>query len=267
MQTTTETAPPLRALIVDDEPLARDCVRIALAKEPGIEVVAECADGGEAVDAIARLAPDLVFLDVQMPGLDGFGVVEAVGTDRMPAVVFVTAFDEHALRAFEVHAADYVLKPFDDARFGDAVRHARRSVRPGDEVRRTLDALLREVRGGGEASFGGGGGRPVTRLMVQSGERIRFVRVADVDWFEAAGNYVRIHAGKETHLIRASLSGLASQLDSSSFVRIHRSTVVNVERIREVQPWFGGDYLAILEDGRQLKVSRSYREALLRPMA
>ncbi|HEX8696938.1 MAG TPA: LytTR family DNA-binding domain-containing protein [Longimicrobium sp.] len=253
--------PVVRALIVDDEPLARDCVRLALERQPGIEVAGECADGEQAVEAILAERPDLVFLDVQMPGLDGFGVVERVGVERMPAVVFVTAFDEHALRAFEVHAADYVLKPFDDARFADAVRHARRQLRPGgeDELRRRLDALLGEVRGGAA--------RPVTRLMVQVKDRIRFVRADEVDWFEAAGNYVRIHTGGQAHLIRATLAGLAGQLDPARFVRIHRSTVVNVDRIREVQPWFGGDYIAILEDGRQLRVSRSFRDSLLRPLA
>jgi len=261
---TAETAAPLRALIVDDEPLARDCVRLALAKQPGIRVVGECADGEQAVDEILAHRPDLVFLDVQMPGLDGFGVVEQVGAERMPAVVFVTAFDEHALRAFEVHAADYVLKPFDDARFADAVRHATRQLRSGDELRQRLDALLTEVRGGGSGS---GAGRPITRLMVQVKDRIRFVRTDEVDWLEAAGNYVRVHAGTQAHLIRATLAGLCEQLDPARFVRIHRSTVVNVDRIREVQPWFGGDYIAILEDDRQLRVSRSFRDALLRPVS
>jgi two-component system LytT family response regulator len=233
---------PVRAVIVDDEPLARDCVRLALGHQPGVEVVAECADGEQAVDAIRRHRPDLVFLDVQMPGVDGFGVIERVGVEEMPAVVFVTAFDEHALRAFEVHAVDYVLKPFDDARFGDAVRHACRQLRAGGggELRRTLHTLLRELRS---------------------------VRVDDVDWFEAAGNYVRIHAGAQAHLVRLSLSGLGDKLDPGRFVRIHRSTIVNVEKIAEVQPWFGGDYLALLHDGRQLKVSRSFRDRLLRTMA
>ena len=260
----------VRAVIVDDEPLARDCIRIALQKQEGVEVVAECADGAEAVDAIRRCRPDLVFLDVQMPGLDGFGVVERVGVERMPAVVFVTAFDAHALRAFEVHAADYVLKPFDDARFGDALRHARRHLRAeaGESLRRSLRALLREV---GDA--GGAGeaepvpARPVSRLMVQAEDRIRFVRVDEVDWFEAAGNYVRIHAGRQQHMVRLPISRLVEQLDPARFVRIHRSTVVNLDRIREVQPWFGGDYVAILQDGQQLRISRRYRDSLLRPMA
>ncbi|HEU4456924.1 MAG TPA: LytTR family DNA-binding domain-containing protein [Longimicrobium sp.] len=265
MLTTPEPA-ALRALIVDDEPLARDCVRLALQKQPNITVVGECADGEQAVDEILARRPDLVFLDVQMPGLDGFGVVEQVGVERMPAVVFVTAFDEHALRAFEVHAADYVLKPFDDARFADAVRHAARQLRGGgDELRQRLDALLTEVRGGSAAP--GGAARHVTRLMVQVKDRIRFVRTDEVDWLEAAGNYVRVHAGAQAHLIRATLAGLCEQLDPARFVRIHRSTVVNVDRIREVQPWFGGDYIAILEDGRQLRVSRSFRDALLRPLS
>ncbi|HEX2205406.1 MAG TPA: LytTR family DNA-binding domain-containing protein [Longimicrobium sp.] len=259
---------PVRAVIVDDEPLARDCVRIALARLGEVEVVAECADGEAAVEAILEHRPDLVFLDVQMPGLDGFGVVERVGAARMPAVVFVTAFEEHALRAFEVHAADYVLKPFDDARFGDAVRHARRQrgAEAGEEIRRTLEALLRDYRGG-EGQGAAVGGRPVTRFMVQENDRIHFVATDEVDWLEAAGNYVRVHAGSRSHLIRATLTGIAAQLDGSRFVRIHRSTVVNVDRIKEVQPWFGGDYVAILRDGQQLRVSRNYRDALLRPLS
>jgi len=253
----------LRALIVDDEPLARDCVRLALDNEDDIEVIAECADGDEAIAAIDELEPDVVFLDVQMPGTTGFDVVQTIGPSEMPAVVFVTAFDEHALRAFEVHALDYVLKPFDDERFADAVEHARRTIRGRREeesFRRGLSALLDEVggRGGGERRF-------ATRLMVRLRDRIHFVRTEDVDWFEAAGNYVRLHAGDKSHLIRSTMSALEEQLDPTRFVRIHRSTIVNLDRIKEVQPWAGGDYLAILKDGRQLKISRGYRDALLRP--
>lgn len=258
---------PLRALIVDDEPLARDCVRIALENHPGVEIAAECGDGREAVRAIRKLEPDIVFLDVQMPGMDGFGVIEEIGVERMPVVVFVTAYDQHALKAFEIHAVDYLLKPFDDARFGICVEHAVERVRQSDvaALADTLSGVLRELPGplrddGGEASR-------ARRIMVRERDTIRFVSVDDIDWLEGAGNYVRVHTGSSSHLIRATLAGLAERLDSARFVRIHRSTIVNVDRIREVQPWAGGDYVAILHDGETLKVSRSYRDDLLRPLS
>jgi len=258
----------VRVLIADDEPLARDCIRLALKDEVGVEILAECADGAEAVNAIRDLAPDLVFLDVQMPTLDGFGVVEAIGPDNMPPVVFVTAYDTHALRAFTLHAIDYVLKPFDDRRFRDTLGHARRQLRREreSELGRRLAAVLRE--------YGPARDRPAepatshaTRMLVRRGDRMKFVQTEAVDWFESAGNYVRLHVGSETELVRGTLSGLADQLDPTRFVRIHRSTIVNVSRIREVQPWFGGDYTATLVDGTELRVSRHYRDALLKPVS
>lgn len=255
----------LRALVVDDEPLARDNVRLALEKELDVEVIAECPDGEAAIEAIRELEPDIVFLDVQMPGLTGFDVVEEIGPEEMPAVVFVTAFDEHALRAFEVHALDYVLKPFDDERFGDAVDHARRTLRARrdeESFRRGLSALLNDVQGG---SSEGGRSRFASRLMVRLRDRIHFVRTEDVDWFEAAGNYVRLHVADRSHLIRSTMSAIEERLDPQQFVRIHRSTIVNVDRIKEIQPWAGGDYLAILKSGQQLRISRGYRDALLKP--
>jgi len=258
----------VRVLIADDEPLARDCIRLALKDEVGVEILAECADGAEAVTAIRDLAPDLVFLDVQMPTLDGFGVVEAIGPDNMPPVVFVTAYDTHALGAFTLHAIDYVLKPFDDRRFRDTLGHARRQLRREreSELGRRLAAVLRE--------YGPARDRPAepatshaTRMLVRRGDRMKFVQTEAVDWFESAGNYVRLHVGSETELVRGTLSGLADQLDPTRFVRIHRSTIVNVSRIREVQPWFGGDYTATLVDGTELRVSRHYRDALLKPVS
>ena len=257
----------IRALIVDDEPLARDCVRIALDAHPEVAVVAECGDGEAAIEAIREHEPDLVFLDVQMPGIDGFGVIEEIGADRMPVVVFVTAYDQHALKAFEIHAADYLLKPFDDARFGSCVEHAIERVRQTDvaSFADTLSGVLRELPG--PLRHDAGDSRWATRLMVRERDTIKFVRVEDIDWLEGAGNYVRVHAGDSSHLIRATLSGLGDRLDPTTFVRIHRSTIVNVERIREVQPWAGGDYVAILHNGETLKVSRSYRDELLKPLA
>ena len=264
------TAPTIQAVIVDDEPLARDCVRLALEQHADLHVIAECEQGESAVEAIRQLAPDLVFLDVQMPGLDGFGVIERVGVNRMPPVVFVTAYDAHALRAFQVHALDYVLKPFDDARFAEALRHAREQIRlrRDGELGRRLAALLSEMRDPARLlpAPTGDAPDPITRITVREADRVHFVRVADVDYFEGAGNYIRLRVAERAYRIRATLSGLMPRLDPAHFVRIHRSVIVNVERIREVQPWFGGDYIAILTTGQRLRVSRTYAQALLRPM-
>ena len=257
---------PLRAIIVDDEPLARDCVRIGLEGVDGITVVAECSDGGQAVEAIRRHDPDLVFLDVQMPGTSGFEVIERIGVEEMPVVVFVTAFEEHALRAFEVHAVDYLLKPFDDDRIRAAVRHARQQLlaRRDGELGRRLAALMQEFQpfAGRAATHEPPMGR-LNRIAVRQDDRITFVTTDDVDWFEASGNNVRLHVGNQTHEIRSTMRRLVEELDPERFIRIHRSTIVNVQRIKEVQPWVGGDYLAILRDGQQLKVSRNYRQRLL----
>jgi len=261
---------PLTAIIIDDEPLARDCIRVALDRVGDVRIVAECGDGGTAIAAIERHGPDLVFLDVQMPDVDGFGVVERIGIDNMPAVVFVTAYDAHALRAFEVNALDYVLKPFDDARLAGAVERARARLRLEREsdLGRRLAALLSMVRAPGSVGPAGppADGGYITRLTVRTDDRVHLVPVRDVDWFEGAGNYVRLHVGTKDLRIRLSLTALLARLDPAQFVRVHRSTIVNVERIREVQPWFGGDYLIILTGGQQLRVSRTYAPQLLRPM-
>ena len=246
----------IRTLIVDDEPLARDCVRLALRRDPDFEVVAECGDGLSAESAIRQHDPDLVFLDVQMPGLDGFEVIETIGPERMPPVVFVTAYDAHALRAFRLHAMDYLLKPFDDERFAETLLHARRQLGPargGERARRFADLLS--------------GRTFATRILARRDDRLEFIPVAAVDWIEAAGNYVRVHAGPRTELVRITLSALLEQLDPSVFARIHRSAIVNVSRVREMHPWYGGDYTAVLTDGQELRVSRYYREALLRTVS
>jgi two-component system LytT family response regulator len=241
--------------VADDEPLARDCVRLALRHHPDVVVVAECGDGRAAVAAIEQHAPDLVFLDVQMPDLDGFEVVEQVGLDRMPPVVFVTAYDQHALRAFELHAVDYLLKPFDDDRFGDMLRHAR--LRLGREGGADLAARLQGLL----ASRG-----YASRILVREGERLEFIAVAEISWIEAAGNYVRVHAGPRTATARITLSALLDRLDPAMFARVHRSIVVNLSRVRSIHPWYGGDYTAVLTDGQELRVSRTYREALLQTL-
>jgi two-component system LytT family response regulator len=260
-----ETESPIRTLIVDDEPLARDCVRLALGQQTGIELVGVCGVGASAVEAIRRAAPDLVFLDVQMPGLDGFGVVEQVGPHRMPPVVFVTAYDTHALRAFTLHALDYLLKPFDDRRFAETLAHARRHLQQAreSELGRRLVALLGELRPA-QASPASPARGYATRILVRQEERLEFLPVESVDWVEAAGNYVRVHAGNRSELVRTTLAGLLEQLDPAVFVRIHRSAVVNVTRVRAIHPWYGGDYMATLADGQELRVSRNYRDTLLR---
>jgi two-component system, LytTR family, response regulator len=261
----SDPAPAVRILLVDDEPLARERMRTALSRIQAVEIAGECADGLEALAAIAKREPDLVLLDIQMPGLDGFGVIERVGVERMPTVVFVTAFDSYAVRAFEVHALDYVMKPFDPARFDAAVRRGMEQVRLRrmGEAGQRLAALMRELPPGLEPAHG----RYATRILVREGGGFGFVETDRVDWLEAAGNYVRLHAAERRWLIRATLGAVHESLDPARFVRIHRSTIVNVGRIREVQPWVGGDYIAILKDGRRLRVSRTHREALLRPLA
>jgi two-component system LytT family response regulator len=264
---TPEPAGTIRALIVDDEPLARDCVRLALRREPDVEVIGECGDGAAAISAIRQCSPDLVFLDVQMPGLDGFGVVEAIGAERMPAVVFVTAYDAHAIPAFRLHAADYLLKPFDDTRFAEAVTHVRRQLRQARDsaLARRLEALLDDVRATRDAP------PPqktyATRVLVRQGEHLEFLPMDTVDWIETAGNYVRLHAGARVETVRTTLATLLTQLDPAVFVRIHRSAVVNVTRVRALHPWYGGDYTATLTDGRELRVSRHYRDALLKTVS
>jgi two-component system LytT family response regulator len=261
-------ARPLRVLIVDDEPLARARLRELLSDEEDIEIVAEYPNGAAAVTGIERDQPDLVLLDIQMPEIDGFGVVRAIGPDRMPAVVFVTASDAHAVRAFEVHAVDYVLKPVDRDRLLEAVARARSRVSATPErgqdhdIRERLAALVAEVSAA-VVSGAAGGARPgVARLAVKGDGRVVFVRTADVDWVEAMDNYVRLHVGREKHLMRETLSHLEQRLPSQSFLRVHRSTIVNVDRIREVQPWFAGDYVLILADGTKLTTGRRYRSAV-----
>ena len=269
---------PVRVLIVDDEPIARRRMRRLLRLEDDVEVIDDVGSGREAIEAIQRDRPDLVLLDVQMPDLDGFGVVDALGIDQMPPTIFVTAFNEYAVRAFDVHAIDYLLKPFDTDRFRAAFVRARVHLeqRSSAEQGRKIRALLEQVLGEGavasvDRSPSSNGTAPaasaprhryVDRLMVKHDGRVFFVKATDVDWFEASGNYVRIHTGKVSHLIRETMQRVEAQLDPSMFVRIHRAVIVNLDRIRELQPWFAGDYVVILRDGRQLKLSRTYREHL-----
>jgi two-component system LytT family response regulator len=245
----------IRAVIVDDEPLARQRIRTLLVEAEGVEVVAECANGREAIQAIEASPPDLLFLDIQMPEVDGFDVLRAIGVGHVPVVIFVTAYDQFALRAFEAHALDYLLKPFDDERFEAALQRARERIRQqqGGDLDRRLRSLLQEVRG--DRGY-------LRRLVVPTGPRSVFVPTEEIDWIEAERNYIRLHVGGRTHLLRENLSRIESALDPAAFCRIHRSTIVNVDRIQAVESLFGGEYLVVLHDGTRLTSGRSYRRNL-----
>ena len=261
------SAAPITVLVADDEPLARRRLLRLLRAEPDIEVVAECKGGRSAVEQILACHPDLVFLDIQMPDLDGFGVIAEVGADRMPAVVFVTAFDQYALRAFEVHAFDYLLKPFEGERFDGALARARAhlgaSRREGYPGEQQLRRLLAEVL----SQRGEGASKPASpffeRVAVKSDGATRILQIADVDWFETDGNYVRVHVGKSTYLIRTTANRLQEELDPARFARIHRRFLVNVDRVVGLEPWFGGDAVVLLRDGTKLRLSRNFREEFL----
>lgn len=254
----------IRVLIVDDEPMAREGIRVLLKDDPEIEVVGECTGGREAVRAIRDAEPDLVFLDVQMPEVDGFAVVEEVGVHKMPAVIFVTAYDQYALKAFEVAALDYLLKPYDDERFATAVSRAKEELRQGEvaDLTRRLISLLEKQPGEWATEPSAAAGKYLQRVMLKTSGRVTFLRVEDIDWIEAEGDYVRIHASGSRHLIRDTMKRLEDQLDPSRFVRTHRSTIVNLDRIKELHPFFHGDYLIVLKDGTELKLSRSRRRSL-----
>jgi two-component system LytT family response regulator len=237
-------AAPIRTLLIDDEVLARLALRQALAAHPDVSIVGECGNAAEALQAIAALAPDLLFLDIQMPGLDGFKLLRNLRPGALPMVVFATAFSQHALRAFDARALDYVLKPIDQARFDQAMVRVRAHWQ-GLHAMPDAPAVP-------AAGF-------LQRLSVRSGERIRVVATADIDWIRADGNYVRIHAGGTTYLHRESLRHLMGLLDPARFLRIHRAILVNVERIREVHPLFQGNAEVVLHDGTRLNLSRRFR--------
>ena len=261
------TGRPISVLVADDEPLARRRLLRLLRAEPGIEIVAECKGGRSAVEQILARAPDLVFLDIQMPDLDGFGVIAEVGPELMPAVVFVTAYDQYALRAFEVHAFDYLLKPFEGERFHGALSRVRAylsATRPdGQSSEEKLRRLLAEVLGRESDA----GAKPTSpffeRVAVKSDGGTRILQISDVDWFETDGNYVRVHVGKSTYLIRSTANRLQEELDPARFARIHRRFLVNVDRVVGLEPWFGGDAVVLLRDGTKLRLSRNFREEFL----
>ncbi|HMA25978.1 MAG: LytR/AlgR family response regulator transcription factor [Gemmatimonas sp.] len=245
----------IRTVIVDDEELARDRIQTLLELQPDVEVVGVCADGPSAVELIDRTQPDLVFLDVQMPGMDGFEVVENLERTKVPAIVFVTAHDAHALRAFEIHALDFLLKPFDQTRFEKALERARGRLTQTKET--VLDSrlvtLLEELHEERKYS---------ERLIVKSSGRVFFVRTEEIDWVEASGNYVKIHTKSDAHLLRESMKNMEAKLDPKTFVRIHRSAIVNIDHIKELEPWFHGEYIVILHDGTRLTASRVFSDRL-----
>ena len=242
----------LKIVIVDDEPLARDRVRDLLKSHRDVKIVGEARNGQEAIQTITLLQPDIVFLDVQMPDMDGFEVLKSLDSNSIPLVIFVTAFDEYALRAFEFHALDYLMKPFDRERFTKAINHAKlqATLRKDRDTSRII-RLLEDIKP--RAGY-------LERFVIKAGETVHFVRASEVDSIEAEGNYVRLKVGNAAHLLRDTLNNIESQIDPQIFVRIHRSTIVNMNRVRELQTWARGEYRVVLHSGASHTLSRGYRE-------
>lgn len=252
---------PIRVLIVDDEPLARDSVRVLLACDPEVEIVGECGNGRDALESIQLLDPDLVFLDIEMPGLGGFEVLAALSEEEMPRVIFLTAYNKYAVRAFEINALDYVLKPFDDDRFRNALDRAKTDLlapSPRDSYRAELLELLRN-----DPAFVRPG-HILERIAIREAGRIYLVDVDEIDWIGGAGNLAELHTGGRTHFHREPLASLEARLDPTRFSRIHRSTIVRIDRVQELRPRAHGDYDVILKDGTPLVLSRRYRDGLKR---
>jgi two-component system LytT family response regulator len=263
----------IRALVIDDESLAREVLLVMLGDDPEIEVIAECRNGREAVTAIREQSPDVVFLDIQMPEMDGFQVIEEIGVKQMPVTVFVTAYDKHALRAFEAHALDYLLKPFDHDRFESTLQRAKTTVRQQrlGEISENLLAVLQDNKlKTGVSTSEMDKKTPketvhtesIDRVVIKLSGRIYFLKVEEIDWVEAAGDYLSLHSGSQAHLIRETMGDFHSKLDPRKFLRIHRSTIVNIERIKDIQPFFKGEYVITLTSGKRLKGSRGYRHEI-----
>lgn len=263
----------IRALIVDDESLAREALLVMLNDDPEMEVISECRNGKEAVTVIRQQSPDIVFLDIQMPEMDGFQVVEEVGAKRMPVTVFVTAYDKYALRAFEAHALDYLLKPFDHDRFNTALQRAKSFVQQQKlgEIGESLFAVLQDMKlKTGESPSEADNRKPelaaqkepIDRVVIKSSGRIYFLKIEEIDWVEGAGDYLSLHSGSQTHLIRETMGNFQAKLNPRKFLRIHRSTIVNIERIKDIRPLFKGEYVVTLTTGNRLKSSRGYRREL-----
>jgi two-component system LytT family response regulator len=243
----------IRTIIVDDEPWARAKIASLLSTEPDFEVVRSCASGTEAIEAILTVEPHLVFLDVQMPGVDGFGVIDMIGAEAMPLTIFATAHDTHALRAFDSQALDYLLKPFDEARFHRSLERARKELRSGAGTGPKLQSLLEAVQPPRHY---------LQRVVVKSRGRVLFLKACDIDWLEGSGNYVTLHVNQETYLLRETLTALEKKLDPTQFIRLHRSAIVNVDRIKELAPWCGGEQAVFLLDGTQLTIGRAFRDRI-----
>jgi len=246
---------PIRALIADDEALARRFIRRMLKDDHDVEIVGECSNGKETVAMIRKQNPDVVFLDVQMPEMDGFAVLESIGTERLPEIIFATAYEQYAIRAFELHALDYLLKPFDQARFKDAIKHAKERFRSErqNEGRMQISALLESIKNKPQY---------LERLMIKAAGRISFLSADEINWIEADDKYVHLHTRKISPMVRQTLSAMETQLDPKRFRRIHRSAIVNVERIKELQPLFNGEHSILLDDGTKLTLSRNYKNKL-----
>ena len=238
----------MKVVVVDDEPLARDGIRLLLERDPEVTVAGE-ATGTDATALIARTRPDILFLDIQMPEVDGFALLEQIGADAVPAIVFVTAFDRYALKAFEVHALDYLLKPFDDARFAKALEHAKERVRA--QKRGEVDARISELLAERASA--------VQRFLIPVREKTIVVNASDIDWIEAADYYVSLHVAVASHLLRRTMDEIEKQLDPRQFFRVHRSAIVNIDRVREIHPLFRGDCALVLSNGQKVKLSRSRR--------
>lgn len=244
-----------RVVIADDEPLAREWIRNGLSTDPDVEIVAECGDGLEAVGTIGRFRPDILLLDIEMPGLNGFSILERARSGASPAVIFITAYDHYAVKAFDAHAVDYLMKPFSPDRLNEAMRRAKSHSEQlaSRQLHEAVAALAREVQR--ERSY------PDWLLLKEDG-RSFFVHVPDIDWIESSRNNVLLHVGKQKHVCHETTSGIESKLDPKRFLRIHRSTIVNIERIQELHPWFNGDYTVLLRDGTRLTMSSTYRDRL-----
>ena len=253
--------PVIRTVIADDEHLARRKLRVLLDAEPGVQVVAECQDGQQTVNAVQTHRPDLLLIDIRMPDMDGFQVLKQIAPDEMPVVVFTTAYDQFAIRAFEAHALDYLLKPFDGERLHHAVERARAELlklHDRDLTGRILDLLAKNMEPKMESKQGD------DRMVIRAGGKVVFLDVKEIDWIEAAANYVKLNVGKDSYLLREGIGSISERLDPDRFVRIHRSVIVNVRKIKELQPCESGEYIAVLRNGKELSCSRGYRTQLQR---
>ena len=247
--------PSMRTIIADDEPLAREKLRVLLSSETGVKIVAECRDGQQTIAALRTQKPDLLLLDIQMPDADGFQVLRDIPAEEMPIVIFTTAYDQYAVRAFEAHALDYLLKPFDQERLHGAIERARAELLKVND--RELTSRLLDLMANSQMTSQVG-----RRLVIRTGGRVVFLDVDEIDWVEAAANYVRLHVGKESYLLREGISRISEKLDPGNFVRIHRSTLANVRKIKELQPCNSGEYIMVMKDGKELSCSRGYRTKL-----